>query len=278
MTDVVRKGKPFEDESITSLITKGLESNERLRRKNLYASDAAYCPRKSSIIVNIPEEYKVITSSSGKLYMAIGSAVHEKIQLGLRNAGALIASEFRIDGLGISLGGYIDAIIRLNDEPRVLEIKTCGNLPSKPKPEHVSQALTYSLVTGIPKPIMYYVSRSVAGWDGKLITRTFELEPSRQEYFVVAQNLYPPQYYSQAQRLAEIPAHIRTAANCGFCPFKNMCWGGGEPFQIDLPSYRERLDIEERARADAEALVAGFGLERMAETMSKLASLNGGAA
>ena len=270
MPDVIRKGKPFEDESITSLINKGLTASSRLHRKNLYASDAAYCPRKASIIVNLPDEYESPTSSSGKLYMAIGSAVHEQIQTGLRNAGALLAAEYRIDELGINLGGYIDAIFCLNDVPRILEIKTCGNLPSRPKPEHVSQAITYSLITGIPKPILYYVSRSVAGWDGKLITRTFELEPSPDEYFLIALNLYRAQHYGRAQRLAEIPAHIKNSSTCGFCPFKNMCWGGGEPFPIDLPSHAERLEIEEHARTDAEALVAGFGEARMAATLRKI--------
>lgn len=253
----IKKGIVKESTDVMDNVVTALTTKSNIKRRNLYGADAANCPRKASIIMNLPADHETEFSASGALYMAIGSAVHETLQSALKKSGVLLVSEYRISGFGISLGGYVDAIIMLNGRPRILEIKTCGNtLPAKPKPEHVVQAQTYALVTGILDPIILYVSRSVAGYDGKIISRQFDIDSDRDTLSLIATRLFRSQYYAEAKVLADIPSHIANSRDCGFCAFTEMCWTSHVPYPIDPPSKEQKAELELRVAESAQKAVA----------------------
>lgn len=278
-TSPFRKGKlPDEPNTIIQNVINGLSGTAPLHRRNLHGGDGAYCARKNSAMLNMPDDQMVEMSAASAFYFSIGSAVHETIQKALTKTGMLIASEFRINSIGINIGGYVDAIVRIDDKPRILEIKTCGGLPAKPKPEHVFQAMTYALITGIPDPILFYVSRSVASWDGKLITKQFELESTKAAYIQVATGLYRSLYYAEAKRLADIPVHIESARECGFCPFVNTCWNEVGSFPVVRPTADEKAEIEAKVKASMITLVKGalgWPNENVLETARVLKEMKG---
>lgn len=222
---VIRKGSRVTGSGLSRLIAKGLHSEEpRSERNKLFCGDASYCPRRAVLFsttggVNI-------TDAAGHFYMGIGTTVHELIQKGLSKSGVLIEAERRISlkHLGVEVSGRIDGVIRLDGQARILEIKTCGALPGKPKKEHLHQAILYALISGIHRVIILYMSRSIADWQGALQMVEFEVEVTPDDLKMISDQLASSIVGTSMKIIPEIPSHITSAHDCGFCPFQERCW------------------------------------------------------
>lgn len=240
---IVRKGWTGGDHSLVTTIIQGMRTHEGIHRDRarLFAGDVAHCPRKAVLHHQVDTDTKVESVASSKLYMAIGSAVHEKVTDSLYAQGLLLFKEYRIPDLGLSLGGYVDAIVLFNGKIRNVEIKTCGRLPNEPKLEHKHQALMYETVTGF-RSIVLYVSRSVASWDGKVQMRALELNATPAERDQVLASAATAHYYSAAGVLPPIPSYLRSKVDCNYCPFAEICWGPvPSPSNPPTPAQRELL-------------------------------------
>ena len=254
---VIRVGNPLRRTSLITDITDGLQQTNRLKRTHLFASDAGFCHRKATMMRNAPDDMTETVDASGTLYMAIGSAIHTTLVQSLKRTGKLMGAEIRIQDAELELSGYIDLVVRTDDGPMLVEVKTCGVLPSRPKDWHYEQAMVYSLITGVPAVTLLYVSRNVASYDGHLLMQPIVLDPAHSDYVLIAQRLAAARYYSKLGKLGPIPDHIRSERSCGFCPFRSICWGSAPSF-LPYASLTERSAITAQAARDADRLVGGM--------------------
>jgi hypothetical protein len=163
------------------------------------------------------------------MYMRMGSAIHGVITDALHKSGNLIFKEFRLPpSKDPDMRGLIDAIIFGPSNSIVgLEIKSCGNIPAKPKDDHLAQALLYSAVSGLDMHVVY-VSRKVAGFDGKLMLKSFEVETTTRAMTNALAKVCLALYGYEMDKLPPIPMGFSKDEQCGFCPFTNECWEGAE--------------------------------------------------
>lgn len=240
---VIRKGSKVRGSGLIRYIAEGLKLDvPRKARGKLYCGDAGWCSRKSALLSLY--DGRNMSNAASMMYMNLGTSVHRTIQEGLKKSGVLIADEKRLDVNidGISISGMIDGVLDLDGEETILEIKTCGALPSKPKKEHLHQAIVYSLLTGIRSIIVFYFSRSVASYDGTLIAKEFEIRATPDELKEVANILAQSIVATQLKIIPEIPSHITSASSCGFCPFQSRCWTDGEKFKSPPKRFYQKVE------------------------------------
>jgi hypothetical protein len=166
--------------------------------------------------------------------MTIGSAVHEMISDALFESNRLLFKEYKLPPMEEpDLRGMVDNIFFGPDDKILgLEVKTCGSLPPRPREEHELQTLLYSALTGFDF-IILYISRKVAGWDGKLILRSFEVEADDAVLHNAMTRACLAHYAWEENLLPEIPPTFTRDKDCRFCPFADECWEGVEE---DLPT------------------------------------------
>lgn len=218
----------LESENLIDVITDGLTRSEYQDFDGrIHASTSGYCARRGALEASY-KGTKVYEAKSA-LYFKLGIALEESLLDALDSRKRLFFRQYHLPETGINLGGKVDGIVLHNGKLHCLEIKSCGStLPSKPELEHLSQINIYSAVTGLPG-LLLYASRSVQDFRGDLKLKLFDLgfntddcskslESSAVAYFASKNNLLP-----------EIPEHITSEKNCGYCSFKNICW----QFELD---------------------------------------------
>lgn len=230
------------------------------QNRRLYASSAGHCPRKEAFYIATTNDAEVLRMET-EAYRAIGVALENVIQEGLERYGILLASNIAIPDIGCNLGGEIDAVVTdLDSNPYIIEIKTCGVLPAKPKITHERQGLVYSITTGIPAILLYF-SRNVETWlAGRPILqlRAFELPFDRASLLPVAKAIYKSRFYADLEVNPPIPEGMRKTVDCAYCPFFSICWNGQETlyYRDATESDKEQADIF--AAQEAEKLLLGM--------------------
>lgn len=255
---------------LISLLTAGLSDVYPMKKKRAHAKDASFCPRRSAFLIHIDESFTASVSPASSFYMSIGTAVHETLCRGYKKAGVLLYEELRMHELGLNIGGYIDAIIMI-DEPRVVEFKTCGKLPEAPKPDHVAQASLYALASGLLNPRLLYLSRNVAAFGGELSIREFEIPTTFESMRKMAKSLAVGYYSSLIGYAPPIPEGL-SKSKCLYCQFTDVCFAGAKSH---LPALVEDIDIMEEVyrKADLHATeIMDRFEERRVETEAKIAS------
>lgn len=214
--------------SLSSIVRKGMtniEENDRDGR--IYASQAAVCVRQA-VLTSTRKDTEFITPAM-HTYFNLGNAIEDIVVTALKREGAMLFPQYKLPDVGLNLGGYIDGIVIVGGKLRVLEIKSCGQLPSQPKLEHRAQAMVYSAICGLP-PTVFYFSRSVAGFDGQLMIREFALTPSLEEQTSTVWQVAYARAALDAGLIPEIPASMTGPKDCGYCPWKIHCWD-----HVELP-------------------------------------------
>lgn len=209
--------------TVSRLVSRGLSRINRINRNGrLYASDAGLCARHAALAAAREEDE--VQNAASVAYCTLGDTIEEIVMDALYRTGALLFKQYKLPDTPINLGGYIDGIIYLAGKLRVLEVKSCGELPNKPKPLHQAQAYLYSAIVGLPATVLYF-SRKVATFSGELLLREFEL-PEDDQFRRAA--LYQATYGHLAFTrgiLPDKPMHMVNKSVCGLCPFINVCWG-----------------------------------------------------
>lgn len=223
----VNTGDVFPSSStLTSAILRGLSTTEEIHRDGrLWASQVGACSRRG--FLESQRQGLDTISPASSFYFDVGNLYEEKVLAALDNQKVLLFAQYRLPDVGLNLGGKIDGIVIINDKIKLIEIKTCGELPNSPKPEHLAQAMVYTAISGL-SPIVLYVSRHVAGWDGLLKIKEFSLEPTHTE---LQATLFSTVYARLAINmgvLPDIPMSFTSRKNCGFCNFIEHCWEGLE--------------------------------------------------
>ncbi len=156
---------------------------EAKARPNLYGADAGFCARRNVLMAHNYSLPSTVTSANNA-YMSIGVALEDMLSEGIRRSGRLIEqNRYLIDMPEVRIRGKIDLLfIDPKGQVALIEVKTCGELPTAPKPTHLAQVQTYAAVSGIRVAYLTYISRNVQGkgaaWSPHLLMRTFIVDTS----------------------------------------------------------------------------------------------------
>lgn len=220
------------------------ETSPPFRRPHLYGADAGYCARKN-VFNSLNDTIPFSATASSTAYMRIGDAIENMLAEGLKKHDLLVAQNMRLVELpGLKVSGKIDLICLDNhDRLALIEVKSCGDLPLRPRIGHLIQVQSYAAISGFDNVHIVYVSRNVrsTGWGNDADIKTFPVEMTPEVIFDRLQVAAFSNLSIQAGRLPPVPATFKKSTHCSYCPFTHFCWEGVEP-------TIERLDAEEYDR------------------------------
>ena len=257
------------DESLLGLVVSGLTwYSEGERTGRLYASSDSLCEKKAVLDSNTGGTQ--LESATKTFYIEGGNMTEDLVRRGLENKKRLLWSEYKIPDIGINVGGRIDGIIALDDRLWVLEIKQINNLPSSPKPIHAAQATTYSAFVGLPAVILY-IDRKVAGFEQRLLGKSFVLDTSYENRFKYLFNLALADLCNENKVIPRKPDHMKKSwCQTAYCNWQQKCWDTDTNYDYWLAKGFEPItrSLEEDLRGEAfrivsEALEDDIVLDRM---------------
>ena len=262
---------------LTDLINKGLTIRKTQDQGgNLWCGSAANCSRKGAIHATLVQT--VFENAANFAYYKLGDCIEEIVLTGLHEVGSLLFKSYIMPDVGLRLRGKADGIIFHDGKIRVLEVKSCGELPSNPKPEHQAQALLYAALTGF-KAILYYFSRtSVATYEEELVTREFDLSVDGTDNLP---RLYLHQaiYARLALNMGVLPAkpyHLEFKANCGRCDHIDFCWKNGEnPTNLPIVNADQHIELLTHTNELVDRLMAPEAVQSRRNGVLRFISLNG---
>lgn len=236
----------------TQLILKVLSSkNKTGKRFRPFAGSVAYCARQNWFFAN-KEGEGGYTNPSLTLYQGIGNGIEEKIVKGMAAHGTLLGTQVPLPNppshFKINVGGFIDAIgIGSTGKVTAYEIKTTGAMPSSPKANHLSQAMTYACLGGIDNVVIVYVGRQVQNFpDPTPLVKSFliDVQGLMSEYMTrIVQSCHSLTSPEAPMR----PATYRKSFECQYCDFKPSCW------DEDVPTLSPRASSYALAEAEKTA-------------------------
>lgn len=246
MTNLVRKGNPYRESDLVVNLQSLIQAKPSFfKKRSLNGADVGFCSRKAALHIAVKPEYSEDIGLASQLYFSIGDAVHEVVYKSLKQLNILIANE-----LPLFVGpihGFIDDIVVSEDsgQLKIIDVKTCGSLPSKIKSGQEEQLLLYALLTGIKEASILYVSRTVAGWDGKVKLKEIAAEVNDKKLADIAYVVAESSIFYQTKTVPPKPSYRTSESTCGFCPFKNSgCWSNTMPLELD-PEYTYLEEVTE---------------------------------
>jgi len=233
---------------ILKVLTTKVKSGKRFRP---FAGSVAYCPRQNWFFGNRGAD-DGYTQPTLTLYQGIGNGIEEKIVKGMAAHGTLLGTQVALPNppghFKVNVGGFIDAIgIGSTGKVTAYEIKTTGALPSSPKPNHLSQAMTYACLGGIDFVVIVYVGRQVQNFpDPTPLVKSFliNVQGLMLEYMTrIVQSCHSLTNPEAPMR----PATYRKSFECQYCDFKEACWNE------DVPTLSPRKSSYAQAEAEKTA-------------------------
>lgn len=234
-----------------------LATSSKSIRRGIYASSAGLCARQTAGVLLLDPDKETHRKASAQFYFKLGNAFESVVSRAFERAEILIDQETRISSYhtDLDISGRIDFVIRdraFSDSLSLVELKTCGKLPDKPRPAHYAQLMTYLVLTGMPRGYVLYISRNVAGWNGELIQKAFLIEPTLKERETVLLNVTLGSEYYKQRALPNKPTSMKRY-KCGFCPLIPYCW---EDDKDDI--IADEVEDPERLLGRALGLVGEF--------------------
>ena len=250
-----KKAKSMDDYKWEAMIEDNLISTGRPGRDRIFASQAGLCERQTAGLFYLDSDEEIQRKASAQFYFAFGNETENIMARAFDKAGVLIDRETRIEAYHdeLPISGRIDFVLKdVYDEGSLvlMELKTCGKLPARPKPPHLAQLKVYMLLTGMKKGLLWYVSRTVAGWNGDLKQKTFEIRMNEIERKELAYRISLGAVYAKSGHLPERPEYMKKYA-CGFCPLMKFCWDDED---IGLVYKKPRSGIETENWRKAQAI------------------------
>lgn len=234
-------------------------------RPYLWGADAGLCARRNVLLENntwMPSE----KTSANVAYMAIGVALEDMLAEGLRRNGKLINQSTKLVEMEtLKISGKIDLIIEdYQGRLALVEVKSCGDLPAEPKPEHLAQIQTYAAVSGIHRCWLTYISRRVQVTFGPQCSmRSFLVDTNPDALTGRLRTAALSRLAGDLRRLPPVPATFRKHKECHYCEFRDhFCYGSRpglgntEPLlnPIDELDIQEHIDLDIKAGLIAEEL------------------------
>jgi len=265
-----KKAKSMEDFKWEQLIENNLISVGKPGRDRIFASQAGLCERQTAGLFYLDSDEEIQRKASAQFYFAFGNETENIMARAFDKADVLIDRETRIEAYHdeLPISGRIDFVLKdVYDEGSLvlMELKTCGKLPARPKPPHLAQLKTYMLLTGMKKGLLWYVSRTVAGWNGDLKQKTFEITMTHSERTEIAGRIALGAVYAKSGHLPKRPEYMKKYA-CGFCPLIKFCWDDEDigliykkpRSGIETENWRKALAIANDVMDNQEKLMTHF--------------------
>lgn len=246
---------------VESLLQRELTTTSEPSRNKIYASNAGLCERQSGTMMLLSDEFKNKMDAPSQFYFAIGNSFEDVVSRALKSSGEYLYREFYVDFPfdWLPIGGRIDFIITHPEDGDIwpVELKTCGKLPDSPKPSHYSQLMTYLILTGLDKGIIWYISRTPGNWKGILQQKVFEIEPTENEKIWVAERMVNGALFAEKNLIAPKAPKIKKY-KCGFCPLIPYCWDGADFSDVidgRKPNADELKEITEESKKKVKAIL-----------------------
>lgn len=175
----------------------------------------------------------------GVAVMANGTAAHSRIQKALKDSGVLVAEEVEIKLADPPVRGYMDVMIRIDDEVVVGEIKTTSDqiftakrTSMKPSPNHLFQILIYMKATGKQKGFLMYENRN----DLNILVLEVDFSEANEAILENALEWMRLVYKSwQDRELPKRAFRAQTVKVCQNCPVNKVCWEELPDGDVKLP-------------------------------------------
>lgn len=253
MSRSITIGKKPNSSTVESFLVDSMHDSYTLQgRPHLYGAGASYCVRQNFLNSKAYEAQAHVTPAS-QLYMAIGSGVEKAVVEGLTRKNRLFFTNLYVPPMEPKVAGKIDLVyLDQNDLISIGELKTCGNLPTKPKPVHEAQLMTYAAVGGYKHANLVYISRNVANASGNVAIRAFEMDLTEERLVGTLERIVLSQMAIDEGWLPDVPVTFRKS-DCAYCQFFKFCWND-QPLDVTYdvlpPDIRDekRHLIEQRAR------------------------------
>lgn len=223
----------------------------------LYASEVGHCERKAAI--SATQNGIAKHGADFSLYVKIGDAVEKVVNNSFERKGILLFEGYRLEAMKNVMGGVVDSIVLL-ERPNgtykieVIEVKSCGNLPSEPKVEHLGQAKLYSAIVGFPCAI-FYVSREVADWTGDVIAEEFHYKFDPED---LSRYVWRAYYSAACIREGVLPEQpfFKYKKDCGYCDHKDFCWNDQDEESTEKYLSNQKTKLKPLTQELHEQLVA----------------------
>lgn len=175
----------------------------------------------------------------GVAIMASGTASHARIQGALKASGVLVAEEVEIRLSDPPIRGFMDVLIRVDDETVVGEIKTTSEnifnakrTSMKPSPNHLFQILIYMKATGRQKGFLLYENRNT------LEVLVIEVDFTEANEAILENALDWMRMVYKAWEDRELPTRPfrnQSVKVCQNCPLNKVCWEDTPEGDVKLP-------------------------------------------
>lgn len=263
-------------EDIDSITLKGSLTKGTTKRRNTirpYPSQAL-CQRKM-VFESDCDGLETESDITFSLYTQFGVVAEKYLKQSWQNAGNLLLSSYKIPENVLDIGGEIDAVMKINDVIRVIEVKTTDELPAQPKSDHYVQALTYSALTGLPFTI-YYLSRNIVEYKNgtkKLKSIQFDYDYDPDNAYAQIMQMAKANVFGKAGFVPPIPAHLTAKSHCGFCRFVDICWNKADlskdNFSVVYPDMKTEIELEIEALKITEKFMSKKEVEKRNKNLLK---------
>jgi hypothetical protein len=243
------------EKTLKEHLESGLLGTQEIDRSGrTWVSQVSGCARHGALAATF--KGSEVEDAAKEFYCEIGKTAENSILKGWRKDGILLFHDYSLPRIyGLDVGGKVDAIVYYRNKITVVEVKTCGALPSKPKPAHLSQARLYAAFLGLPYTL-FYMSRSVAKFGGSLKVKEFNYDF---DVDILTNNMYNAVYASNCIKDSKMPSKSSEATTvshglCTFCNFKDVCWGEQIP-HLELPTNEENMELKRKSMKRAKYLM-----------------------
>lgn len=213
-------------------------------RPYLWGADAGLCARRN-VLLEHNNWVSSETSPASQAYMAIGVGLENMLAAALQRRGRLIRQSAELPEMpGLKVRGKIDLVaFDHEDKLSLIEVKTCGKLPTEPRPTHLAQIQTYCAISGVDRAWLTYLSRDVRHQFGTgLSLRSFAVPTDRESLTRRLATAALSRLASDTGALPPVPAAFRKHTECHYCEFRDAyCWNP----RPGLESRREPLPLPE---------------------------------
>lgn len=172
----------------------------------------------------------------------------------------ILAKQVRVNAYQFGARGRADALVRMGNQLVPVEVKSTRNQALAyriPYPNHRLQAGAYAWFLGLPRAVLLYIGR-----DGALAEAWVEVEQHLKDeisehwetlnkFWEAAPDDLPPRL---PLRTVDVKKGRKVVgqkqdldSECGYCPYKNICWTGTVPNPVS-----DRLFEESPSPADSE--------------------------
>jgi CRISPR-associated protein Cas4 len=244
---------PFDPALINDMVERGYAASARetkIRKKESFAPSSigygqATCPRYWYMAF----EGKYVfdesgTDNVGLANMTNGTEVHARLDEVFRASGNLVASEVEMKLSDPPVRGFIDALVRIDDEIVVGEFKSAKQeifmhrlTTMKPAPYHMYQILLYLKATGKKKGFILYENKN----DQSILVIPIEMDEENTKTIEDALDWMRKvrNNWEEGPDGVNLPKRpgrwTRKNKNCKGCPLFTECWDNLGDGTVDLP-------------------------------------------